>query len=147
MRRGAGFVEVLVALVLLALLTLPLVDLMLAAGRTTSGGNQRSILELRARRHQAEIATTTYETALTATGGPFPVMLGNPNDLDGHGKYLRDIRETTTVKEVVPGLMLSATTIAWDDAATRRLHEVKLERLYVDPTLSLKARYTLTEVQ
>lgn len=141
------FCEVLVALVLLALMMVPLVDIMLAAGRTTSGGNQRTILELRARRHQAEVATTTYETALSVAGQPFPIVLGNPADVDGHGKYLKDIREATVLEELTPGLMVAETAITWDDVSTRHVHEVKVDRLYVDPTLSLKARYALTEVQ
>lgn len=147
MKKGNTFVEVMIALVLLALMMLPLFDVMVAATRTTSGGNQRTILELRARRHQAEIATTTYGTALSMAGRPFPIELGNPADQDGHGKYLRDIREGTVIAELTPGLMQASTQIAWDDASTRHTHEVKVVRLYVDPTLSLRARYALTEVQ
>ena len=147
MRRGVGFVEAVIAMVMLALVTVPLVDIMIAAGKTTSGGNQRAILELRARRHQAEIATTTYDTALSVAGQDFPIQLGNPADQDGHGKYLQGIHETTQVAEVEPGLMESTTLISWDDVATHHVHEVKLRRFYADPAHALKARYTLTEVQ
>jgi hypothetical protein len=137
-----------IGLLLLALMMVPLLEMSIAASRTTAGSNQRMILEMRARRHLAEVATTTHDAALAYVGRPFPVVLGNPDDQDGHGKYLRGITESTVLAEQVRGLVLATTTISWRDAATGgQVRFARSRRLFADPAHALKAEPPLGQVR
>jgi hypothetical protein len=133
-------VEILLSLALLMVCLMPVTTLIVDAARSTHGGQRRLVWELRTQRHQAELATTTYDALVSRSGAEFPIALGDPAE-DEYRQLKSDLKEETRVVELSPGLALATTTLRWTDPATGGTkRQVIAKRLLARPTLSLEAR-------
>jgi hypothetical protein len=143
-QRGSGLVEVLVAAALLVGVGLPVIRLAIGSARGAKWGTWRLVAELRARRAQAEVLTTTYDVLVRFQAQDWPVELGDPTDDPEYARCVERMVHRTCVHEVEPGLALAQTTIRWLDPATgNRPRSETVSRLICRPTLALEARYPL----
>jgi len=136
-RRGFGLIEVVIAMAIVCLMTLPVISLVSSTARSTASFSQRLVLELRARRGQAEVSSTTFEAATGLQGVPFPISLVDPDEVQGYRGYLRGIEEETRVRKLEPGLAEVKSTIVHEDGGRGRRKRLVVSRLKCDPTLSI----------
>jgi type II secretory pathway pseudopilin PulG len=140
-RRAFSLTEVLVVMALLVSMLVSIVGLMVGSSRQSAWGSSRLVMEQRARRLLAELVTTTYEVLL-AEGGAVAPELGEPGDDPTYLTCLRGVEGNVQAKEVAPGLLRAQAVVTWIDAATSaRRRSLRAERLRVQPTLALSARY------
>jgi hypothetical protein len=121
MRKGLTLIEAVAASALLATLSIAVLDMIMENGHATALCTRRIVLELRARRLQAEDATTTYDTLVSASD--LPAALSDA--LDG-------VKHENAVGEVRPGLAEARTCVTWEG------RHVESIRLIADPARSLR---------
>lgn len=140
-RAGIGLVEALAAIALLVAALPPILNMVTTGGRMNHSAAMRLVLELRARRHLAEMSTTSYH--VLASEPEFPVELEEPVDAEGYGPWIQDIRETATVRHVERGLLEATVRIAYRDATGQHAREIVARRLIASPTSALESRFSL----
>jgi hypothetical protein len=147
-RRAVILIDGLIGLVILSLLLLPLAGVTTGTTRQVHGVDQRLVLELHARRTQAELLTTTYEELVSHPNMNWVVNLGEPVQSFGYEEYLSGSSETTTVRELTPGLLVIKTVVEWPDVTPGgHKRTTVIKRLMNRPTGSLLTRIPLQEVQ
>jgi hypothetical protein len=147
-RRGIVLIDGLIGIVVLALLLLPLAGVTTGTTRQVRGVDQRLVLELHARRTQAELLTTTYEALASNPDVNWVVNLGEPAQGAGYDEYRSGSSETTTVSELTSGLLVIKTVLEWPDLTPGgRKRTVVIKRILNRPTTSLLTRVPLKEVE
>ena len=141
MRRGITLIEVLVAAAVLVVLTLPLIDMISENARAVASLTRRVVLELRARRHQTEAASTTY-AALMSAGGELPVSLAEPVSAESYFEHVHAVDESCEVREVSGGLAEIRARVSWVPQSGGP-REVLSRRLLCDPTYALRLAYPM----
>ena len=144
-RKGVGLLESITAGALLVSMTLPLVDLVTENARATRVLARRIVLELRARRHQAEAASTTYDALVNAAA--LPATLAEPDGAEAYAEEVRGVDEGTQVAQVAPGLAEVRTRLAWTGPEHRGGGtQLTSTRLIADPARSLRLSWPLAVV-
>lgn len=139
-RAGIALVEALAAIALLVAALPPVLDMLSTGGRINHAAAMRLVLELRARRHLAEMSATSYH--VLASEQDFPVELEEPVDPEGYTPWIQDIQEEATVRPLSRGLLEATVRIAYKDPGGH-LREITARRLIASPTAALESRFSL----
>jgi hypothetical protein len=138
-RRGLSLTDVILAITFLLSAALPIIILTVQSSRITASARNRLTIELRARRHQAEVQALDFETLRSYAGGTLPIDLTDAGSAEA--SWLGRIQEETTIDEVEPGLIEATTRIQWLETGTRSNQREVLVRGYrVQPSLALIQR-------
>jgi hypothetical protein len=141
-RAGIGLVEALAAIGLLVAALPPILNWLSVSSRMNHSAAMRLVLELRARRHLAEMSTTSYH--VLPSEQEFPVELEEPVDAEGYGPWIQDIDEEATVRHLERGLLEATVRITYrDPGASDHLREIVARRLLASPTSFLESRFSL----
>lgn len=148
-RSGNSFTEIVVAAAVLGGVAVSLIGGSQSSVRSAQGADRRMVLELRARRWQAEVLTTTFEAAVSTAGTEYPMTLSEPTQPPGYAAHVSDLNESTQVDEIDSGLLAVTTRLGWDESASGKEapRSITVTRLMANPTLSLQTRVPLTPVE
>jgi hypothetical protein len=143
---GIGILEPIVSTTIMFVMGIPVIAMVIQSGRATVAGNDRVILELRARRYLAEVSTTHFGHASSTVGKPFPFHPNEPKAGNGYQDLVGRCEVEARFEPIADGLARVRTTLKWKDRAMGD-RNIAATRLVADPTRSLTDGWTMNQLE
>lgn len=134
-RRGAGWIELCLAMLILAASLPPLLDVAVTSSRGVASSRHRMVLEVR-------LHELLVKDAAGADTARSDAKSADTSDVE-YAHVLERATVTRTVTERAPGLDEVTYALAWNDPSTGAHARYSVSRLRVRDTLALEARHAM----